>query len=835
MVDNLITLHEYNVTSFNNLGIGVLTDVISCNVANEVNGKYELTMEYPMNGAHFDDILNRRILYCSTSPFDDAKQAFRIYSMSKPIKGIVSIKALHISYDLSDLYVLPFTLERDTSDPLTVTDILDEIIDSCKSLTGLTTLPFTFSVDDPYQTTWNASTNTPTLSNTPSAADKGKYWRVSTAGTFQSVEYDVGDSIVAVYEDGVGSWRREKPVLKFEVTSPTSVKSVLGNGDNTILGMFKGEFKFNNYSVTWHKNGFGTDNGVVIRYGKNLTDLKQEENCSKVCTHILPYYKSGDSYIYIENDTEPKNLLSISGASTDVLKILPVDLTSKFESEPSQDDLFKEAQNYVQEQGLPNPEVSLTISFVQLTNAKEYQTLAMVENINLGDTITVMFPRLNVNTKAEAISYQYNVITKKYVSMEIGELKSTIYSVIAGVKTSVDNVFSNIHKSTIGQSIDSTIKVANGVSVDSTVKIWNNEVTENTESDHKIDAPNEIVISDDPEIQNSDANVWVWNASGLAFSSTGYNGSNYKYGFTSDGKINASMIKVGTIDASVIGARSITATQLNVTTAGSNMVKNSVGLNADEPTNPNYALYEWTEYMDGNIGTPAKGYKELPVEARFPDLVNACISKSYIGVSKVTDGTYIGIKQKIGVVKGETYALSFKSASSALTTAASGQKYGQLIISDDAGINSYTIDITGNKYNWTENGYIIVPQSSTIIIKLISTQTNYYTFFTDIMLSKGNIPSEWLQAENETYTENVIIDSSGVTVRRKTTETHTNINHEEFAVWYGDQKRITVNSDNTQLKKTTIEDSINFKMTGNNQQDHCTFVATDTGLDILVY
>lgn len=48
-----------------------------------------------------------------------------------------------------------------------------------------------------YQGSWNASTNTPTLSTTPGAASKGFYYVTSVAGTFDGIDYDVGDWIIS--------------------------------------------------------------------------------------------------------------------------------------------------------------------------------------------------------------------------------------------------------------------------------------------------------------------------------------------------------------------------------------------------------------------------------------------------------------------------------------------------------------------------------------------------------------------------------------------------------------------------------------------------------------
>lgn len=96
----MIILYEHTETSFTSNGLGCLNDVLTCNVKEELNGNYELEMEYPVNGIHYSDIALRRIVLTKPNSYDQA-QPFRIYSISKPINGIVTINAEHISYDMS--------------------------------------------------------------------------------------------------------------------------------------------------------------------------------------------------------------------------------------------------------------------------------------------------------------------------------------------------------------------------------------------------------------------------------------------------------------------------------------------------------------------------------------------------------------------------------------------------------------------------------------------------------------------------------------------------------------------------------------------------------------
>ena len=92
-------LYKSDTTNFATYGIGTLTDTISCEVTEERNGVYECVIKYPVTGMHFREIKKERLI--KAKPNDTSKpQAFRIYRITTPLNGIVTIYAQHISYDL---------------------------------------------------------------------------------------------------------------------------------------------------------------------------------------------------------------------------------------------------------------------------------------------------------------------------------------------------------------------------------------------------------------------------------------------------------------------------------------------------------------------------------------------------------------------------------------------------------------------------------------------------------------------------------------------------------------------------------------------------------------
>ena len=101
-------LYEGNEVNFTTNGLGRLADAITCKVVEERNGMYELEMKYPITGIHYSDIQENRIILAQ--PHDGGlTEPFVIYKISRPLDGIITINAEHISYRLTRMVVSPFT------------------------------------------------------------------------------------------------------------------------------------------------------------------------------------------------------------------------------------------------------------------------------------------------------------------------------------------------------------------------------------------------------------------------------------------------------------------------------------------------------------------------------------------------------------------------------------------------------------------------------------------------------------------------------------------------------------------------------------------------------
>lgn len=92
-------LYDKNEAAFVSNGLGRLRDTISAKVTEERNGVYELSLEYPVTGAHYEDIQLGRIIGVTHDDTGDI-EPFDIMSYSKPINGVVTFQCVHISYRL---------------------------------------------------------------------------------------------------------------------------------------------------------------------------------------------------------------------------------------------------------------------------------------------------------------------------------------------------------------------------------------------------------------------------------------------------------------------------------------------------------------------------------------------------------------------------------------------------------------------------------------------------------------------------------------------------------------------------------------------------------------
>ncbi len=469
-------IYARNETNFNTNGLGLLSDAISCIVTEERNGAFELELKYPISGIHYDSLAEDIVI--KAKPNDSAdNQLFRVYKSSKPINGIVTYNAEHISYGLN-------------GNPIPGIKITNSLAAGA-ILAGLR---------------------------------------------------------AAIFPHNFTAWSDVEATRSFENASPLSVRAFLGGSDNSVLEQYGGEFEFDNFTIRLHA-ARGSDTGIAIEYGKNLTDIKQERNIEEVYTALYPYAvkkestetETTETLITLSEKVLPTDSYGVYGHDRALIK----DFSGDFEQgeEITEATLRAKAQAYLTDNAIDVPSVNITVSFLHLWQTVDYAAVAPLEKVRLCDTVTVRFAKLGISAKAKVIKTVYNTLNEKYDSIELGDAKSTFTDTVLSQKADIVSTNTAIVDQTsyVVQAYKAAIKTA----TDLITGQAGGYVVLNPKYN-----PQEILIMDTDDIETA-TKVWRWNAAGLGYSSNGYNGP-YSTAITMNGAIVADFITTGTLTAIAI-------------------------------------------------------------------------------------------------------------------------------------------------------------------------------------------------------------------------------------------------------------------------------------------
>ena len=455
-------LFPSGATTFETQGLGSIIDAISCNVHEVLNGEYELEMQYPITGLQYNNLQNRRIIYSKHDPYSDP-QPFRIYRITRPMNGIISIYARHVSYDLAGIPVGVFDANNAQS-----------AMQGMKN-NSLVANPFLFETTMP-------------------------------------------------------------PVANFSCQYPQPCRNLLGGQEGSILDVYGGEYEWDEWTVHLQSRR-GLDNGVRITYGKNLIDIEQDENISNLKTGIVPYWINSENGEVIYSSPQ---IIQAPG-EFNFSSVVPVDFGDKFESQPTPEQLADAGQQYVTNNKIGVPTVSIDLSFAQLEQYSLYESTEALERVRIGDTVYVFFSQLGINVSSRIVETNYDPILNRYNSVSVGSVRANIAGTIADQQQQIDDLTQNPTMSSAFKkavaSLTQTILGAKGGSVRFL----------DTDGDGE---PDTLYIADDPDPSKA-LKVWRFNYEGWGASENGYNGP-FEIGATLNDGIVANFITVGILNGDLI-------------------------------------------------------------------------------------------------------------------------------------------------------------------------------------------------------------------------------------------------------------------------------------------
>lgn len=322
-------------------------------------------------------------------------------------------------------------------------------------------------------------------------------------------------------------WTNVTTVASYTQKTPASIKQRLGGIEGSVLDQFGGEYEYDNFTVKlWSRRGSNRD--ITLRYGKNITDLEQEENIANTVTGIVPYWTDIDNTTTV---TLPEKAVYSSHASQySHAMTVPVDFSQEWQDAPTQSQLRARAQVYVNDASFGIPTVSTKVSFVNLPDTEEYKDLLPLQNVNLCDTINVQFEKLGIDTTAKIVKTEYDAVAERYISLEVGSLRSNLASTITDIEkeglqaisASEKRVFANIDAETQELIDNATSWLTASGGIIRALKNSNGEWTD-------------LLCMSETATAYS-GNVLRINKNGIGFSSTGWNGT-FTQAWTLDGKL----------------------------------------------------------------------------------------------------------------------------------------------------------------------------------------------------------------------------------------------------------------------------------------------------------
>ena len=541
----MIILFDENETLFSGLGLGVLRDAISCTVTESLNDEYTLAMEYPVKGNIFSQLQLNRIIYCRPNPYSSA-QPFRVYSITKPLDGKVSVAAYHISYDMNDVPV-------GTINGQNIQDALNQIqngviIDDCpfKLYTDMTSTK-KFKTTSPYNMRallmgsdesilekydaevrfdkWNAyitkqrgrnrgvqvryAKNMTELSHelnyerlyngvypfyhkettsTTSTTTTGDFKQVYIVGKkpYQAgwLSYSAGgtayqpvdESPVQIASDGdwkgkVYCWNsvtqryveklyNQTVTLVQGVISPDWIKIDWGSLPKIVCqAAADGYFKTTTDTTwTYHASGetvfegsitdiSGLASNMILYYSEVIpSDSSSSSNTDTNVTHIeLPekiiWLNTDDakamkrnrilmldlSSEFSDDDEDDDDEDDTSTSTTTTTTTTNEDSSDSDDSDvPTVDELRAKAEKYIKKNKIGTIKFETSLSFVDLSSTTEKEKYKDFEQIELGDTVKVVYNELGINIDLRVITTEYDVLKNAYEQVELGEKSDTL-------------------------------------------------------------------------------------------------------------------------------------------------------------------------------------------------------------------------------------------------------------------------------------------------------------------------------------------------------------------------------------------------------------------------
>lgn len=774
-------LYAKNESTFTHNGIGFLKDATKCTVTEERNGSYECSLQYPITGQWYDQITEGCIIKAKANDTSEP-QLFRIYKSSKPLKGIVTYSAEHISYDLNGIPTLGFSVKNVTPQAAITRAIQDA------------GLPSAFT----------AISDISTLNS-------------STVLTPCSVRAILGGQAGSVLDVWGGEFEFDNFVVKLHKHRGSDRGVSIEYGKNlkdlkqeaNIADCYTHLMPYARYS----QDGEGDEKIEVYVYlSEKVLPLNNAENIGHSKAYIMDFTdRFGEGEAVTEEALRVKATAYAAAAELGVPKVnITVSFIQLWQTE--------EYKNIAPlERVMMCDTVAVRFSKLGVTARAKvikttYNTLEeKYDSVELGDA---------KSSFADTVNKQQAAIEEIKTSVKKGQAEAT-----EQLKKAIANATSLITGHLGGYVVlnpaekPQEILILDAPTLEEAVNVWRWNSGGLGYSSTGYNGEYALAMTMDGAIVADFINAGILNGALLQADSVqassisqeyktavtneiGVATSSVEQAFIAADEHLLSVIKgietvfygdIETLETTISSLEqkidSLTLSYTTKTTGGINNIRNSSGLNGVSD--------DWS-------------YTGSVVAQQTADAVNNTASGSMF---RLRVGT---LSQEITVLQGKEYTLTFK--------AKIGTANRCYVLINNGGNDSFIFDEQAINNAWEEHSLTFTAAGNSIT--LTAGTTGYYLYVADFMLAEGSQKQNWTPAPNEIYTENVKIDRRGINITNSESSTETIIDHTQFAVKHAGAVVLTVNKDLTTLRKTEVTDELTV---GKGK-----FVPQSAGLDIVL-
>lgn len=774
-------LYAKNESTFTHNGIGFLKDATKCTVTEERNGSYECSLQYPITGQWYDQITEGCIIKAKANDTSEP-QLFRIYKSSKPLKGIVTYSAEHISYDLNGIPTLGFSVKNVTPQAAITRAIQDA------------GLPSAFT----------AISDISTLNS-------------STILTPCSVRAILGGQAGSVLDVWGGEFEFDNFVVKLHKHRGSDRGVSIEYGKNlkdlkqeaNIADCYTHLMPYARYS----QDGEGDEKIEVYVYlSEKVLPLNNAENIGHSKAYIMDFTdRFGEGEAVTEEALRAKATAYAAAAELGVPKVnITVSFIQLWQTE--------EYKNIAPlERVMMCDTVAVRFSKLGVTARAKvikttYNTLEeKYDSVELGDA---------KSSFADTVNKQQAAIEEIKTSVQKGQAAAT-----EQLKKAIANATSLITGHSGGYVVlnpaekPQEILILDAPTLEEAVNVWRWNSGGLGYSSTGYNGEYALAMTMDGAIVADFINAGILNGALLQADSVqassisqeyktavtneiGVATSSVEQAFIAADEHLLSVIKgietvfygdIETLETTISSLEqkidSLTLSYTTKTTGGINNIRNSSGLNGVSD--------DWS-------------YTGSVVAQQTADAVNNTASGSMF---RLRVGT---LAQEITVLQGKEYTLTFK--------AKRGTANRCYVLINNGGNDTFIFDEQAINNTWAEYSLTFTAAGNTVT--LTAGTTGYYLYVADFMLAEGSQKQNWTPAPNEIYTENVKIDRRGINITNSESSTETIIDHTQFAVKHAGAVVLTVNKDLTTLRKTEVTDELTV---GKGK-----FVPQSAGLDIVL-